>query len=60
MEWRKQWNVDTILQDWKIPEVMKKYYPGGLAGYDKAGSPVWVVESAKFDLKGKTDILETP
>ena len=52
--------MDTILQDWKIPEVMKKYYPGGLAGYDKAGSPVWVVESAKFDLKGKTDILETP
>ena len=45
------WKVDTIL-DWDPPEVLKKYYPGGFAGFDKTGSPIFVVESAKLDMKG--------
>ena len=55
MEWRKEWKVDSILNDWEVPEVLKKYYAGGLMGYDKNGSPIWVVESARFDMRGKTD-----
>ena len=57
MEWRKKWKADTLLQDYKVPEVLKKYYPGGLAGYDKEGCPVWMAESANFDLKGKLQYL---
>ena len=55
MEWRKKWKADTILQDFDPPEVLKKYYPGGLAGYDKWGNPVWLIKSAKFDMKGKSN-----
>ena len=56
MEWRKKWKTDTLFQDYKVPEVLKKYYPGGLAGYDKEGCPVWMVQSANFDMKGKLHI----
>ena len=53
MEWRKKWKADTIYQDYKVPEVLKKYYPGGWAGYDKEGCPVWMMQSGHFDMKGK-------
>jgi hypothetical protein len=52
MQWRKEWKVDTILTDWKVPEVLQKYYPGGHFGYDKEGCPIWLIRGAKFDIKG--------
>jgi hypothetical protein len=27
------------LKDWEPPEVIKKYYPSGICGYDKEGAP---------------------
>ena len=44
--------MDTILEDWTPPEVLLKYYPGGFAGFDKEGSPIWAVQSAQFDMRG--------
>jgi hypothetical protein len=35
MTWRKQISADTILTDWSEPEVIQKYFTGGLCGYDK-------------------------
>jgi len=39
MEWRKVNQIDTILDDWEIPEVLDKYHSMGVCGNDKFGSP---------------------
>ena len=49
--WRKQNGMDQILS-WNPPEVLKKYFPGGFAGFDKDGSPVWVIPAGFADFKG--------
>ncbi|GBO20448.1 hypothetical protein AVEN_239976-1 [Araneus ventricosus] len=38
--WNKEYGVDTILEDYKPPEVLVKYFPVSLIGYDKEGCPV--------------------
>ncbi|XP_055931416.1 SEC14-like protein 2 isoform X1 [Argiope bruennichi] len=38
--WRKEYQVDTILTDYKPPEVLLKYFPVSLIGCDKEGSPL--------------------
>lgn len=38
MKWRKQYNVDNIL-DWKTPQLLANYTPHGISGFDKEGSP---------------------
>ena len=52
LEWRKRNGVDDILQ-WTPSQVLKDYYPGGLAGYDKEGYPVWIDLISYLDMKGK-------
>ncbi|CAL1534398.1 unnamed protein product [Lymnaea stagnalis] len=52
IKWREQNNVDTILQDFEIPEVMKRYYTGGLFGQDKDGALVWIDPNGYIDMKG--------
>ena len=37
---------------WKPPTVIQNYYPGGFAGYDKEGSPVWVIPFGRADVRG--------
>ena len=49
--WRKQRGLDFIL-NWKPPEVLRKYYPGGFAGFDGSGCPVWIIPVGKADMKG--------
>ena len=49
--WRTQRGVDFLLE-WKPPEALKKYFPGGFAGFDSAGSPVWIIPLGKIDMKG--------
>ena len=43
--------MDELL-DWEPPEVIKKYYPSGICGYDNEGSPVIVVPFAGLDMWG--------
>ncbi|XP_049271183.1 SEC14-like protein 3 [Rhipicephalus sanguineus] len=52
LQWRKQNNVDTILEDYEPTEVLKKYYPGGLVGHDKEGCPLWIIPFGYTDIKG--------
>jgi len=52
MEWRKVNQIDTILDDWEIPEVLDKYHSMGVCGNDKFGSPVWVCAYGNTDMKG--------
>ena len=39
MEWRRLHRVDSVLQTCERPEVFKQYYPMGMCGVDKFGSP---------------------
>jgi len=50
-EWRRQKGVDRILK-WNAPEVLRKYYPGGFAGFDREGCPVWIIPFGHADVKG--------
>uniref|UniRef100_A0A8C6LPX4 SEC14-like lipid binding 7 n=1 Tax=Nothobranchius furzeri TaxID=105023 RepID=A0A8C6LPX4_NOTFU len=65
MDFRRQMKVDTIVSDWKPPEVIEKYVSGGMCGYDCEGSPVWYDVIGPLDPKGllmsapKQDFLKT-
>ncbi|MEQ2184585.1 hypothetical protein GOODEAATRI_009496 [Goodea atripinnis] len=65
VEFRKQMKVDTIITDWKPPEVIEKYVSGGMCGYDREGSPIWYDVIGPLDPKGlllsatKQDFLKT-
>ncbi|XP_047001241.1 SEC14-like protein 2 [Schistocerca americana] len=51
LQWRQRWDADNI-QSWEPPEVLKKYYPSGISGFDKDGAPVVVVPFAGLDIWG--------
>ncbi|XP_006797782.1 SEC14-like protein 2 isoform X2 [Neolamprologus brichardi] len=52
LEFRKQMKVDTIITDWRPPEVIEKYLSGGMCGYDREGSPIWYDVIGPVDPKG--------
>lgn len=37
MEWRKENEIDDLVDKWQPPDVLKKYYSIGEIGYDKYG-----------------------
>ena len=39
LEWRKNNQIDDILDNWQVPEVLEKYYSMGVCGNDKYGCP---------------------
>ena len=49
--WRRQKGVDRIIS-WKPPSILRKYYPGGFAGFDGEGCPVWIIPFGHADVKG--------
>ncbi|KAB7501471.1 hypothetical protein Anas_11251, partial [Armadillidium nasatum] len=53
LEWRKEWNMDNIV-DWNPPEVLKKYFASGIAGDDKEGNPVVIIPYGNIDMRGLT------
>lgn len=52
MAFREKMKVDTILEDYKQPEVLCKYLTGGFCGHAKDGSPVRVEPYGRLDMKG--------
>ena len=52
MAWRAKWGADTILEDYKPPEVMQKYWPGSHFGFDKEGHPIIISVNSNVDFKG--------
>ncbi|XP_061589984.1 SEC14-like protein 2 [Cololabis saira] len=65
MDFRQQMKVDSILSDWKPPEVIEKFVAGGMCGYDREGSPIWYDVIGPLDPKGlllsatKQDFMKT-
>ncbi|XP_033123313.1 uncharacterized protein LOC117121976 isoform X2 [Anneissia japonica] len=59
LEWRARQGIDKIQDTFKLPEVCQKYWPGGLAGYDKDGGPVWIEPTGNGDPKGLLQSCKT-
>ena len=53
MEFRRKYDCDQLLQTYKPPEVLDKYYVGGVCGFDKEGCPIWLDPFTLLDFKGK-------
>jgi hypothetical protein len=52
LEFRKKWGADTILEDYTPPEVLKKYYPHGVFGFDREGHPISYQLTGNSDFRG--------
>ena len=52
MLWREKVRADHIMQEWTPPDVLSKYFAGGICGYDREGCPVYIVPAALIDMKG--------
>ena len=39
VEWRRQCRIDTLVEDFRPPEVLRKFYAAGRVGSDKRGNP---------------------
>ncbi|CAL1263341.1 unnamed protein product [Larinioides sclopetarius] len=52
LQWRKTSKVDTILTDYKVPEVFKKFVPLSFMCCDKDGYPVSYCAYGNIDVKG--------
>merc|ERR1719342_940533 len=44
--------IQEDLIAWRPPPVIQEYYPGGFAGYDEEGCPVWIIPFGGADVKG--------
>ncbi|CAL1277353.1 unnamed protein product [Larinioides sclopetarius] len=61
---RRNIAADTILEDYKVPELIDQCYPRGYIGPDKDGCPVRYLPFKNLDLKGfaysvkKSDVLK--
>uniref|UniRef100_A0A8C8WXN2 SEC14 like lipid binding 1 n=1 Tax=Panthera leo TaxID=9689 RepID=A0A8C8WXN2_PANLE len=52
LTWRKQHQVDYILDTWSPPQVLQDYYAGGWHHHDKDGRPLYVLRLGQMDTKG--------
>ncbi|KAB0399816.1 hypothetical protein E2I00_008840, partial [Balaenoptera physalus] len=52
LTWRKQHQVDYILDTWQPPQVLQDYYAGGWHHHDKDGRPLYVLRLGQMDTKG--------
>ncbi|KAG8174246.1 hypothetical protein JTE90_009995 [Oedothorax gibbosus] len=50
--YRKEYQIDTILTDYKLPEVMEKYGTVTLLGYDKVDDSVKYLDIGRCDARG--------
>ncbi|XP_078362571.1 SEC14-like protein 2 [Oculina patagonica] len=49
---RRRLGLDSLVETYKVPEVLSKFYPGGYFGYDRDGSPVFIDPIGQIDFKG--------
>lgn len=50
--WRKKHEVDTILEDYEVPELFRKYFPGGFLECSPDKRPVIISPVGNTDFKG--------
>ncbi|XP_026773037.3 SEC14-like protein 1 isoform X2 [Pangasianodon hypophthalmus] len=52
LTWRKQHQVDFLLDSWKCPQLLRDYYTGGWHCHDKDGLPLYILRLGQMDTKG--------
>ncbi|NXG55809.1 S14L1 protein, partial [Hemiprocne comata] len=57
LSWRKQYQVDCILQSWRPPALLDEYYTGGWHYQDKDGRPLYILRLGQMDTKGLVKAL---
>ncbi|RLV94057.1 hypothetical protein DV515_00013252 [Chloebia gouldiae] len=57
LAWRKQYQVDFILQSWRPPALLQEYYTGGWHYQDRDGRPLYILRLGQMDTKGLVKAL---
>ncbi|XP_044534196.1 SEC14-like protein 5 [Gracilinanus agilis] len=52
LSWRKQHQVDYILQTWRPPPLLEEFYAGGWHYQDRDGRPLYILRLGQMDTKG--------
>lgn len=52
LTWRKQHQVDFLLDTWERPQLLQDFYAGGWHHHDKDGRPLYVLRLGQMDTKG--------
>ncbi|KAM7541652.1 hypothetical protein Aperf_G00000030148 [Anoplocephala perfoliata] len=52
LEWRSENKLDDLLTSFIMPEVIEKYFPGGICGQDKFGRPAFICPAGTIDVFG--------
>ncbi|VDL60248.1 unnamed protein product [Hymenolepis diminuta] len=52
LQWRSENKLDELLTNFTIPEVIEKYFPGGICGQDKFGRPAFICPAGTTDVFG--------
>ncbi|XP_075422265.1 SEC14-like protein 5 [Ascaphus truei] len=52
LSWRKQYQVDYILQTWRPSPILEEYYAGGWHYHDRDGRPLYILRLGQMDTKG--------
>ncbi|KAM4530859.1 SEC14-like protein 1 isoform 1-T2 [Odontesthes bonariensis] len=52
LTWRKQHQVDFLLDTWDSPQLLQDYFTGGWHHHDRDGRPLYVLRLGQMDTKG--------
>ncbi|XP_061567694.1 SEC14-like protein 1 [Cololabis saira] len=52
LTWRKQHQVDFLLDTWEHPQLLQDYFTGAWHHHDKDGRPLYVLRLGQMDTKG--------
>ncbi|XP_049760355.1 SEC14-like protein 5 [Elephas maximus indicus] len=52
LSWRRQYQVDSLLQTWRPPALMEEFYAGGWHYQDIDGRPLYILRLGQMDTKG--------
>ncbi|KAG5278249.1 hypothetical protein AALO_G00096850 [Alosa alosa] len=57
LTWRKQFQVDYILETWTPSSCLVEYYAGGWHHHDREGRPLYILRLGQMDTKGLVKAL---
>lgn len=57
LTWRKQHQIDFLLDTWQCPQLLQDYYTGGWHHHDKDGRPLYILRLGQMDTKGLVRVL---
>ncbi|KAG2455445.1 S14L1 protein, partial [Polypterus senegalus] len=57
LTWRKQYQVDYILETWRPPTFLEEYYAGGWHFQDRDRRPLYILRLGQMDTKGLVKAL---